>query len=460
MSLPINQASLRRRVLSAGAWSFAGYALSMTIRLGSNLLMTRLLAPKMFGIMAIAQIILFGMTLFSDVGLKPSVIRSKRGSEPAFLNTVWTIQIIRGLLLWSVGLLIGFFIYLAARFDLVSDSSVYGDHLLPFVVAAVSFTAVITGFESTKMIEAGRRLSISAVTKIDLCSQVAGLFAMAVWCLFDRSVWVLIGGGMVAALFRTVASHLWLPGTSNRWKLEWSAFHEIIRFGKWIFLSSILYFIASSGDRLLLGSLVDADALAAYVIAFLLFWSVDQALSKLIVEVSYPALSEIIRDRPGQLTTAYYRFHGFIASFTYFCSGALFISGAAIVSFLYDARYQQAGWILELLALALLTWPLRIATQCFLALGVEHIYFVLHVIRIVALFIALLVGFHFAGFYGAVWGIVLSYFANTPLTFFYASRYRMFEPRKEIIALLTFGPGLAFGVLLNYGLSLLKHAGH
>jgi hypothetical protein len=45
------QLSLKQRVLNAGMWSLAGFALSLVIRLGSNLLMTRLLAPEMFGVM-------------------------------------------------------------------------------------------------------------------------------------------------------------------------------------------------------------------------------------------------------------------------------------------------------------------------------------------------------------------------------------------------------------------------
>src|ERR1700691_1997111 len=104
--MSIDQVSLKRRVFSAGAWSLAGYALSFVIRLGSNLVMTRLLVPSMFGVVAIAQLVIVGLSLFSDVGIKPSVIQSKRGSEPDFLNTVWTTQILRGFILWFASLLI------------------------------------------------------------------------------------------------------------------------------------------------------------------------------------------------------------------------------------------------------------------------------------------------------------------------------------------------------------------
>ena len=148
-------------------------------------------------------------------------------------------------------------------------------------------------------------------------------------------------------------------------------FNEILSFGKWIFLASVLFFLASNGDRLILGGMVDANTLGAYVIAYTLFSALDQAINKIIVDVAFPALSEIIRLRPHDLTASYYKFHAIIALATYFCAGALITSGQAIVRLLYDERYQQAGWILPILAVALLTIPTRIATECLLALGAQ-----------------------------------------------------------------------------------------
>src|SRR5665213_3314987 len=98
MELPLRP--LKHRVLTAGAWSLGGYGLSLALRFGSNLLMTRLLAPQMFGVMAIALMVIAGLNMFSDIGLRLNVVQSNRGHEPLFLNTVWVSQILRGSLLW------------------------------------------------------------------------------------------------------------------------------------------------------------------------------------------------------------------------------------------------------------------------------------------------------------------------------------------------------------------------
>ena len=216
-----HQQSLKSRVFRATAWSSAGYGLSQVLRLASSLVLTRLLLPEMFGVMAIAMLVSVGLALFSDVGLKPSVIRSKRGEDRNFLNTVWTTQILRGLLLWACALLICSAIIFAQQSGLIL-SGVYANTQLPYVVGTVAFISVISGFESTKLLEASRHLSLGRVTTIDLCSQLVGLTITIVWALLDRSIWALVAGTLAGSLIRTVMSHFWLPGTKNalHWERE------------------------------------------------------------------------------------------------------------------------------------------------------------------------------------------------------------------------------------------------
>jgi O-antigen/teichoic acid export membrane protein len=441
-----DRTSLRRRVLIAGGWSLTGYGLSQALRFGSNLLMTRLLVPETFGVMAIAGLVMIGLAMFSDVGLKQSVVQSRR-SDPAFLNTAWVIQILRGVLLWFLALCLAFFVLLADRTNLIPKDTVYADPNLPYVIAVLSLTAVISGFQSTKLFEASRNLSLAEVTKIEIAAQIAGLFCMIGWVSIDRSVWALVAGSVCSTLVATLLSHTRLWGVANRWQWDKSAVREIVHFGKWIFLSSILGFLVINGDRLLLGGLVNTTVLGIYVIAFLIFNTVDQVLTKIISEVSFPALSEIARERPLYLRAGLYRFQVFIASFAYFCAGILMTSGQTLIELLYDERYQQAGWMLEVLAVALLTVPFRTVTQCFMALGLPHILSNIIAFRLATLFVATPMGFHFFGLPGALWGIVLSHFSYLPTLILYSAKNSLFDLRKELLLLPTVVMGMAVGML-------------
>ena len=453
----LDQISLKRRVLNAGAWSLASYGLSQLIRLGSNLVMTRLLAPEMFGIMSIAFLILTALAMSSDLGVKLSVIQSSRGDDPKFLNTIWVTQIARGFLLWFIAVLLCLLVLLAQHLDIVPKRSVYGNPSLPFVIAIISTTTIIAGFQSTKLYEASRGLAIGRITKIDITAQLMGLLVMVIWALIDPSIWALVAGSVFSTCVSALLSHVWLPGTPNRWQWDNSAFGEIYHFGKWIFLSSLSSFFASSSDRFVLAGLIGSALFGVYTIAFLSFSVLDQLLTKMIADVSYPALSEIARERRSELTMSYYRFYVPIASTAYFCSGLLVISSPALIGLLYDHRYQDAGWMLQILAVALLTVPSRLASQSFLLFGNPKIYSYIHAVRFVALYLGIAVGFYWFGFAGSLVGIVLAYFSGIPVIIAYAVKYNLFNLRKELLVLPAALAGIIAGIALNYILEFARN---
>ena len=91
--------TIKALFLRGFAWTTLGFAGSQALRLISNLALTRLLDPEHFGLMAIVTVLLIGLAMFSDIGLGPSVVRSQKTKDERFLNTAWTMQIIRGAVL-------------------------------------------------------------------------------------------------------------------------------------------------------------------------------------------------------------------------------------------------------------------------------------------------------------------------------------------------------------------------
>jgi len=450
LNIASNHVSLKRRILAAGSWSLAGYALNYAIRFGSSLVMTRLLVPEMFGVMTVAMMVMTGLAMFSDLGLKQNIIQSRRGSDSSYLNTAWVIQIIRGLLLWLLALGISLLVVAANQVGLVPKASVYSDPLLPPVIAVVSISSVFAGFQSTKFSEASRHLSLGRITQIQIAAQVIGLICMIGWVLIDRSIWALVAGFTCSTIVTTLLSHTWLPGVANRWQWDRSAVHEIIHFGKWIFLSSILGFFTNNADRILLGGYVDSATLGIYSIAFTIVSSIVQILSTIIVEVSFAAFSEVARERSLELKRSLYRFHMLTASFTYFCSGLLIVSGNSLIRLLYDRRYAQAGWMLEVLAVGLLAVPFNLAIYCLLARGLPKIFTNLIAIRVVVTFVLIPLGFYFFGLPGALWAIVVSQLSSLPATIYYQLKYDLFDLSKELLLL----PILFAGIILGTGFNL------
>ena len=400
--------------------------------------MTRLLDPQIFGVMAIAFMVMTGLAMISDFGLKQNIIHSNRGNEQTYLNTAWSIQIIRGLSLWSLALFISLLVFSVHRLGLTSRMNVYSDPELPYVIATISFSAVISGFESTKFSEASRKLLLSRVTQIQIWAQIIGLICMIGWVLIDRSIWALVAGNICSTTMTTLLSHIAVPGTVNRLQWDRSAIREIFHFGKWMFLSSILGFLANNTDRIILGALVDSATLGVYAVAFNVVSVFGQILGKLISDVSFSAFSEVARERTHQLKRSLYRFHFVTASFAYFCSGFLIVFGSTLINFLYDYRYAQAGWMVEILGITLLSISFNLAQYCLLAKGLPRVFTTIIAIRVLATIALIPFGFHMFGITGAVWAIVISQLSSAPTIVFYQVRYGLFDPLREIMVLRHF----------------------
>lgn len=447
---------MTRRVIGASVWTFAGYGLGFVIRLGSNLLLTRLLVPEMFGVTTIATVVLVGLSMFSDVGLGQVIIRSRRGDDPVFANTVWTTQIVRGFLLWILAILVSAILTFGAGLGLVGQHSVYADPNLPPVIAILAATALIDGFASTKGAQSRRNIDLGRLTQIDIVTQLVGVFCMFAWVYFDRSIWALVAGALAGSFVRTILTHAWLQGHANRLQWNSAAFREIFGFGKWIFFSSILGFLVATSDRLLLGGLIGAAALGVYSIAFTMANAIDLVMTRLVAAVALPALSEIVRERPENLKRSYYRFFGAIAAVCYFASGVLIVFGQDLISLLYDNRYADAGWMLQILVVGAVAVPYQVAIQCFLALGMPQIHSRVLLVRLVALVCGIAAGFHWFGLPGALWGIVVSQVLPVFASLFWLARLKLLDLKREALLLAIIPLGMFAGQLLS-SLSLSVH---
>lgn len=416
------QRSLKQRTIQGSFWTLLGYGSSQVFRLAGNLVLTRLLAPEMFGLMALVQTFLVGLQMFSDFGLLPSIVQSKRGEDPAFLNTAWTIQVIRGVVLWLGACLIA-----------IPVAQLYQEPLLMQILPTSGFSTVIDGLASTKLATANRQLALKRLTLIDLGIYLIILGVMVVGAWLYRSIWVLIWGGILGSVLRTITSHQLLEGEQNKFYWDKAAVEEIRRFGRWIFFSTIIGFFALQGDRLVLGWLLDVRFLGIYSIALGLSSVVEQIVGQINSRVLFPSYAELIRDRPESLYRVLRKARLILLSLSAACSLFLVLFGQQIVEILYDDRYLEAGWILRVLAIGFLGRVLSITYgDILLARGETFATMTLTIIGTAILFAAMFLGYE----WGSVHGVIIGLAASEWITYIaYAvcfARLRLWQPELDI----------------------------
>jgi O-antigen/teichoic acid export membrane protein len=448
---PHSSFSLKKRVLVAGSWTLFGFGFALVLRLIGNLIIARLLAPEAFGIMAVCTAIHVIVALISDIGLRQAVIRSENAHDPSFLNTAWTVQILRSILIWIACIGAAFALYLLNRYDALPEGTVYRNAALPSLIIAVAFSTVIQGFQSMKAVVLGRGLDLRQNTIVDITTVVVGYLVAITVAWSTRSIWSFVFSGWTASAIGLLLSHLWLPGIRDRLAWNRKALRELANFGRWASASSIIGVMAMNGDRLLLGGWFSPTSLGFYSIASNLASVLDNIGSRVFASVSLPALSEIVRKQPDRLGEVFFRMRRW-ADVSYVGSaGLLFAVGQTLIATLYDARYLAAGHMLQLLSFGLLFSRYGLVQDAYIALGKPQYLAAINVTKVVSLFVTVPVMFYLLGPDGAIIGVAFYLFPTIPLILWLNHRHGLNNFKFEMLMLAVWPAGWLVGTALVAG---------
>lgn len=447
--------SLRQRMLRATGWLVGGNISSQALRLLSNLILTRLLVPEAFGLVAAVNTLYFALVMFSDLGVWQSVVKSARGTQGEFLGTAWSVQLLRGALLCAVVLLIALGFHLAGRIGYFQSGTVYADPRLPPMIAVFSLCALLQGLESMKLAIAQRELKVAYLTRLEVITQIIAMVVTLALALATRSVWSLLAGTLVSAAARTAMSHWYLPGPSCRPAWDRSCASEIIGFGKWIFVSSVIGFLAAHGEKLILGSNLTTESFGVFSIATTLMMAVMSVYASLNAHIIFSTLSEALRSDSESAARVYTRVQQIADAFLGVMAGGIFMSGHWVVDLLYDHRYQNAGWMLQWLGLGLLAIRHQVLEQLMFAKGQPVWVSASNSVRALSLALLIPAGFAAAGEKGAIAAVVASQFASWPVALWFKYRHQLLTLASERVWLPAFGVGVLSGWALDSALTAL-----
>lgn len=424
------------RALGGGALTAGSYAVTQALRLASNLILTRLLFPEAFGVMALVSVVLVGLAMFSDTGIGPAISRSARGDEPAFLDTAWTINVLRGAVLWLLTCALAWPV-----------AQLYGAPELAQLLPAAGLTLLISGFNPTRIDTANRHLLLGRLTALDLAAQVIGILAMVALAAAMRSVWALVIGALIGSAAKLVLCWAWLPGPANRLRWDKAAGRELIHFGKWIFLSTACGFLLSQGDKAVLGAYLNLADLGIYNIGYFLASFPMLLAGTVVARIMIP----LYRDHPPAASAAnaarLARLRLALSLSVLALLALMALAGAPLVRLMYDDRYLAAGVLVT--AIAMVQMPAVIGLtydQSALAAGDGRGYFLLIAAKAGVQTLAFLLGAEMAGLGGALLAQGIALALVHPLIARLAWRHGAWDARHDLVAgalALTLVAGLA-----------------
>lgn len=328
--------------------------------------MARLLLAEDFGLFGMSLTVVAALSALTSIGLDISVIKTKFKSDlelAKHLDTLWTVDLIRRLLIALLMLLIA---RPAAKF--------YGEARVYELLLVLSLFPLIQGFQNIGLLMHRKEVNFKKIVWLELLTNLLTAIATIILVLWTRNVWALVLSQLISALIGVALSYLFHPYRPHP-QLDKNSLRLALDFGKYAFLIGLVGYVMSMADNVLVGKLYSAAILGTYVIAYNLAVLPLHAVGMAIVNVTFPAYAEIAGGKIAggelkRLERAFVRVFATSSMLLTLTTALLLLLGDEIVVFLYGNKWAAAGTILRILALlvffkghALLVSPLIVSMR-------------------------------------------------------------------------------------------------
>ena len=392
------------------------------IRLGSSLILTRLLRPEAYGVMTLLSSIGYVVELLGDIAVTVSVVRHEQGDQPDWLNTAWTLRFGRALLNTAA-------LFFAA--PLLARLYHAPELVAPLRVFALFF--LFAGLESMSFPLAIRRKNTRIIVYSELVAAALSSSFTVLYCYYSRDFWGMVYGALLNRLLLTTFSYLFYRDVRPRLRLQRDAARELLRFARYAMPSSFLTLAAAQFDKVVFLRLFDLRRLGLYGLAGSIAAPIEELITKICQLVLYPRCAHDFRTDTVTYPRRYY-IHN-VSLFAVILGLPAAVGGAAqlLVGVLYQPRYAQAGVILQaFMVRAVLLALMMSANEMLIAAGQLQVYLIGSILRVVWLVAASLLGYRLGGFMGFVYGVALSSLLPLLYALWLQGRLRLLIVRYEL----------------------------
>jgi PST family polysaccharide transporter len=276
-------------------------------------ILSRLLTPEDFGLVAMASVFLALVETFQDQGFGDAIVQ-RADLQDEHLDTAFWTNLIFGILLTLVGI---------SASPIMAD--LFHEPSLKPIIQWLSPSFLLAGLGSTQQAILRRHLAFKELAIRSLLASLVGGFAGVTLAFMGFGVWSLVVNRIVTGFVGVVVlwnvSH-WRP----RLRFSRRHFHSLFSFGFNVAGINILNFLNRRSADFLIGYFLGPIMLGFYTVAYRLLLAITDLLTSVTNAVAYPTFSRL-QNEPERLRRTFIK----IVRFTSLASFPAFI-GVAVVA--------------------------------------------------------------------------------------------------------------------------------
>jgi len=334
--------ALKEKTIRAGAAKLSGQAGRALIRLGSIIILARLLDPSEFGLVAMVTVLTGVLEILANGGLSAATIQRAEVSDDQ-ISTLFWINV-------AIGILIAVLCLMVAPLL----KAFYHEPKTAYIIAALAPVFIFTaaGVQHVALLQ--RELRFPILSALEVGSELAAAAVGIGMALAGWGYWALVGSALAPPLCLTLGAWLatgWMPG----WPRYDRTVGSMLRFGGTVALNTLVVHAAYNFEKLLLGRYFGTDALGLYSKAYELINLPTRILNSAVGGVAFSALSRLQSD-PVRFKNYFLKGYSLVVSLT--LPTTIFCAALAddIILVVLGPKWTGATPIFQLLAPTILVF--------------------------------------------------------------------------------------------------------
>lgn len=436
--------SLKARSTRGVTLLSVGIVIERILRMARNMILARILAPDAFGVMAI---ILTASTIFealTDIGVRQSVIQNKEGAEPDYINVAWWFQGLRGIVLYSIGILAAPWV---AYFYKMPD-------LLPLLRLAL-LGLVFNSLMSPRAYVLEKRLQFGKLVLLTQGSGVLSTLFTIGLAFYLKSILALVIGLVAESAIRCVMSFVLCP-FRPRLSIHRGSLSNLLQFGQGMFGLALLTAVGRQTDIMVLGKVVSENMLGMYFLAFQLASQPALMFDRIVGGVLLPAFAEK-QDNKESIRRAVLAIGSTALLFGIPLLAFVTFFARPILSLVYGSQYGSVSVPFILLCLwGLICTHGTILSSVFIGVGLPHLHRRVVALRVVILMSLIYPAIIFWGLSGAAMAVLATYLLTLIVSLIWMRKIINLSMNEYIMSWL---PGLWISLIVVVPLILLRYLG-
>jgi len=329
--------TLSQKAVRSSFWVFLLRIIQLLFSLSRLIILANFLLPHDFGLIGIALLTMSILETFSQTGFQAALIQKKEDIN-SYLDSAWTILILRGLILFII-------LYFIAPYTALFFNAPEAEP----IIQVIGFSFFIQAFTNIGIIYFQKDLEFNKEFVYQFIGTLTDFIVSILSVLILKNVWAFVFGLLAGNTARCIISYLIHP-YRPKFNFNLNKIKELFNFGKWILGSSILIFLITQGDDIFVGKLLGATALGYYQLAYKISNIPATEITHVISQVSFPTYSKLQDDIP-QLRETYLKVLLVTAFLSIPLAGFIFILAPEFIKIFLCEKWMPMVPAIQILAI-------------------------------------------------------------------------------------------------------------